>query len=383
LRRLQREARQLPVPPDVGQARTRFLGNLDAWACAEAVSTPTPTRRRALWLRPLLAGLATASVLAAVALVWSFTRREPAADNLSRPEPVLAARPGPTDRLLTRTLESTLRLVEPDSADEQVGVLAGLAADLRRTAIEVARQRPAGDLPLLAGLYQDVVRRGLAARARDLPAARAASVVRQLEEDERAISGAAGQMLPLLADHLRGMAEAARAARRDIRAGAPVGGGAVVRANPPPTPASGNDTMLLMTVVWHGLRLSEERDPVRRADCCADLADCLVKAIVWNSAAGATERAARLGSYLRPILERGVNGNLERVPVQKLDPARKAELERVWGHAGSATALLRKNLERAAPPVRQKLRRLLEFAQRWQAHGQPSSDRPGKPEGSK
>jgi hypothetical protein len=277
--------------------------------------------------------------------------------------------------LLTRALGHTVRLVEPTSSAEQVQVLTGLAADLRRTAVELAQQGPAADLPVVAGLYNQVVRRGLVAPTRGLPAGQAAAVVRQLEEDERAAAQAAGQALPLLAGHLQGMADTARQAGRDIRSRAAGLAGPFDRS----VPAGGTDRRaLLSAVVLHGLRLTEERDPLRRADCCADVADCIVEAIVWNSASGETERATRLGGYLGPVMERGVNGNLDRVQVQTLDPRRQAELERVCSRAGRSTALLQKNLERAPPTVRHDLRRLLETAHRWHERSRATGQRLGK-----
>jgi hypothetical protein len=382
LRRLDRETRLLPVPADNPRARALVLQKIGVGVGPTVPPPSVPASGRPPRHRRL-AFLSAALVLLGLGLGWFFWTRSLAPPHLPTepgpqppraagpppapppkrpkpPEPVApreVSSPLPEDYLLTSALEHTLRLADPSSPDEPVRVLADLAADLRRGAVSLARGRRSAQLDETAGLYEQVCQ-GLVGRAQaplgGVPPEDLTTLFVQLQDDRQALSRAAEQA-PEAAGPLQGMAAAARQALRDLRD----------RARSAPTQTSGAGSALLPAVVRSALRLAEERDPLRRADCCADAADRLVEAIVQASAAGRAERASRLATSLGALMERGVRGNLARVPVGELDPLRQVRVERLCRWAGQSAQVLRAGLARAPANVRRRLQHLLADSGRW------------------
>jgi hypothetical protein len=102
--------------------------------------------------------------------------------------------------------------------------------------------------------------------------------------------------------------------------------------------------LLLSSLVMNGLRLAEEIDPLKRADCCSDLADNLLQAIVTASVKGDQENVSTLGKHLSTFVERGVSANLARVPNN--DP-RVTELKQIMIRTNQILAALDKTVEQA------------------------------------
>lgn len=95
----------------------------------------------------------------------------------------------------------------------------------------------------------------------------------------------------------------------------------------------------------NGLRLAEESDPLQRAECCSDLADHLLQAIVTASVKGDQHNVSALGKHLGEFVERGVSANLARVPN---DDPRVAELKNVMQRTNQIMSALDQTLEQAA-----------------------------------
>ncbi len=70
------------------------------------------------------------------------------------------------------------------------------------------------------------------------------------------------------------------------------------------------DNDLIETLVQGGLRLAAQDDPVKRAECCNDVAECLAGEIQRAAENQDKERVAELGQYLDALLEQGVAANL-------------------------------------------------------------------------
>ncbi len=67
---------------------------------------------------------------------------------------------------------------------------------------------------------------------------------------------------------------------------------------------------LVQALVHGGLRLAGENDPLKRADYCTGLAECLVDEMRQAADDRETARVAELGQHLHALLEHGVAANL-------------------------------------------------------------------------
>src|SRR5207249_2743443 len=87
-----------------------------------------------------------------------------------------------------RALQCDVQLAQATARAEQLQALKGLAGELRGEAVRLSRDGPLEQVPLVARLYERVVRQGLTGRARALPAKQRQrafpALARQLEEDE-------------------------------------------------------------------------------------------------------------------------------------------------------------------------------------------------------
>jgi hypothetical protein len=392
LQALDQELRAIPLPAEAPAARDRLLRRLDLPARPGVELPARPPRlpsglpqpaRQAARLRgarrqswPLLAGVAAAALAVGLASGWLLWGGRPAGAPPPGPDTSAAgSAPRVGKDVLALVLAHDLRLARTLLPAEQLQALAAMAWDLRGEAIRLARQGPAQDLPLVAGLYEQVVWRGLVGRARALPAGQRAAclpaLAGQLAEGEREMGRLAGEVLPAVGEYLAGMASANREAGQFFRDGA---------AGPAPAPKPLSDDPscpLLAALVRDGLRLAEEQTPLRRAGCCADLADRLARSIALASAGPDPEQAARLGRCLGDVLDDGVAGNLARVRVEDLDEAQRVELEQVHQRAGRATAVLEGNLAQAPAAAQPGLRRALEASR----HGREQAENAGKGKG--
>lgn len=198
----------LPVPPS--SRRDLFLQQIRQGTVLPAPTTVTPSE---LWLgayRPppkerglqkLAVSLALAASLALFALAWwAWPHRAP--DKLVADPP-----------LVVRQKDRDHRLAQAQSPRERVKVLAKLARDLHREALELASRSNQEDLQVVALFYSEVVRDNLVEHARELPANDRPilkDVMQHLMYVESELGGlAAGGMEPNAAARLREIAQAA------------------------------------------------------------------------------------------------------------------------------------------------------------------------------
>jgi hypothetical protein len=310
----------------------------------EVNNWPSPFPRRRTWLR--FVGVVAAASVVLLGMVFYFhdpeTRpiHEPAnqasSDRLSR-----------DDLLLVRFVEQDLKLADNPSRVEQFAILLEMAGDLRREAIHLAVEGRNQDLALTSKLYERLLERGLERRVHSLAANEQLAVrteamqwLKRSREELAAARAQAPEVAAALAtvsrvtEHVQARLDQAHAA---------------VSSQPqPPEPMPEHPSyryVLLTALVDNGLRLSEESDPMRRADYCSDVADHLLQAVVNASAQGKREQASVLGKHLGAFVERGVSGNLARLPQ---DDPRPAELKLILLRAHQTLAHLEQSLDQLA-----------------------------------
>lgn len=138
---------------------------LESLSRGSGVVRPQPSARS---LRRVLGPLAaTAAAIAAGVGLWSVWPRAEA--------PVEMA--APRHQLLQRVVAAHTGLATAAGPKQRIGMLAALAGDLGGEARDLMHAATESDLNLLAGLYEDVVARGLVSQARQMnPLAEAAPV---------------------------------------------------------------------------------------------------------------------------------------------------------------------------------------------------------------
>jgi hypothetical protein len=258
------------------------------------------------------------------------------------------------------------------SSRDRIEALAILASELHGETRLLARADAPEELWALARLYEQVVREVTEKHVRDLPAAEHGQVLVPLAgrlawaeaEAERLArevpEASAGPLLDIAAAAHDGDQRLCALLHREKSAPLPPDGeGASVSA---PAPAERlrlfrRNRGLIEKVVQSGLLLAAERDPLRCAQCCADLAESL--AIEIKDAAHSKEgsRVAELGQHLRDLLKQGVAANVTTVrsQVEKAPPdssLRKdfAKLQRVHDQTTQVLQRLDRDLQRVVDP---------------------------------
>src|SRR5262249_7925215 len=124
---------------------------------------------------------------------------------------------------------------------------------------------------------------------------------------------------------------------------------------------SGTMRDLLGVLVLQGIDLAEEKDPLRRAQTCNEVADHLVQGILLASSGGDTVRAEKLGGFLGSVMDRGVATNLDRFQATASpDDARIQEMEKIDQKADETVGVLEKNLEKAPAVAQVGLKKAIE-----------------------
>jgi hypothetical protein len=366
LRDLDRELRCLPAPPVDPQALNALLQKLDQMpAPALPPTRPVPRPWPVNWR---LVGRVAAVLLLALGAGWLLLPPrphdpvpgdEPSAEQVAAVNALRSQEP-----LVARVLGHDLRLAAALQPAEQFQVLAELAHDLGAEALRQAGLEHNEGLAVVSLGYAQVVRRGLVGRARAVSAESrprlVAPVVKELQQTGSAADRLARNAAPDVREALLTLRAAAETAL------------ALLRGERPPAddlpplqiPAvSGSPRDLVGALVAEGIRLAEESDPLRRADCCVDVGDQFVAAIVQVAAADDAEQARQLGEYLGEVLARGVVPNLQRAHVAG-DARRQAEYRRISERGVKTAAVLRQKLEQSAPRVRVGLEEAIEAARR-------------------
>src|SRR5581483_9028326 len=127
----------------------------------------------------------------------------------------------------------------------------------------------------------------------------------------------------------------------------------------PSLPAVRDPSRLLATLVLSGLKLTEENDPISRADLCADLASRVVPSVILLSSGSDLQEAGDLGECLATLLNRGVIKNLDQAETKTILEARLVEMEKVRHRLLQVIALLDQNLAHAPPAARTGLQQAM------------------------
>lgn len=273
-----------------------------------------------------------------------------------------------------RILELVAAMSAATSEEDRIELLGDMAEELHSEVVILVERRELDQLPLLTGLYDTVVKDGLARAVAGLPEARRAAAVapllEQLRSAEEQMASLTDKALPAVAELVRPLQTSTQEAVELLRAGkAPVSR---------PASLPGQEQPLVAHLVHQGLRLATEQDPVRRADLSAELSPRVATAVVHLSVQGAPEQSANLELGLAELMENGVVSNLERAkpPVDK--PGREADLERMRKKAAQAMEVLEKNLANARAIGRAGLQRAFEASKEGKPPmGMPPWLRPG------
>jgi hypothetical protein len=214
LLQMERNVPLLPVPPSTG--REQFLrhvltgeplpGRNGTTAPPVAGRTGAVRRERGMQKTALATGLAAGLVLFAVGLLAIQSPQEVRGDHTSDP-------------FIKKLLDRDLKLASAATARERLQELAGLADDLRVETEMLARLSANEELERLAGLYQRVMRNGIARNAGKVPAADhegLRDVAFRLGEASRAAELTAAAH-PNSSGPLREIATAAREAEDTVR----------------------------------------------------------------------------------------------------------------------------------------------------------------------
>ncbi len=219
----ERMARRLPVPPSSAKAQVvRRILNVPAekpapdWAGERLRLAARRIKERGL--KKLAASSGLAAGLAFFAVLWW------AAAPVGPPKTagVPAVKSVKLDPFLDRVIQQQVRLAGGGTPREKVESLASLADAVYGEARGVAGVAPADALDRLAKCYRKVVRDGLVAQARALPAEERAAVLRAVSGRLSEVSGDAERLardLPAAeAAPLRDLAAEARDADLTLRA---------------------------------------------------------------------------------------------------------------------------------------------------------------------
>jgi hypothetical protein len=328
MRRLVRTEEELKsvVAPSSEAGLQRFLKRLDALPPQEAGPAALP-RPRLILRRSIVYWAASILFALGVSGMIYFTR-EPEPE-LPRPRvnPDHARTARAEDQLVARFVERDLVLAGTVVPAKQWQVLSEMADDLRTEAIRLADEKKPDDLPMVTSLYERVLQRGLVGRAGSLPEKERKELLQKLAQHlrnhDRALEDRLQQSPQNWLTLLQPMQKANRQSLDVLAADKVL---ARPQVEVPPSIPGGSDyrRLLLSALVMNGIRLAEETDPLKRADCCSDLADHLLQAIVTASVKGDDHNVSALGKNLGEFVDRGISVNLARVSVN--DP-RVAELK--------------------------------------------------------
>jgi hypothetical protein len=337
LSELEEKLQSTPVADD-DAGLAAFLQKIPALP-TQGAPTPRPRRRQ-----PLLAVAASILFFVGVGSMLFFLVEDP---------PVPGPLPGPRtaradDQLVSRFVQRDLLLADTTIPTKQWHLLAAMADDLREEAVRLTETNAPDNLPMVASLYERVLQRGLLGRAATLPDADRKALLQALAQQLRSQDVAMQQRLRAKPADWVTLLQPIQKATRQTADSLTVHHG--IPQSPPHAPEAipgGSDYrgLLLSALVMNGLRLAEESDPLKRADCCSDVADHLLQAIVTASVKGDQHNVSTLGRHLGEFVERGVSANLARVPN---DDPRVAELKNVMQRTNQIMLALDQTLEQAS-----------------------------------
>jgi hypothetical protein len=332
------EAHFQTLLPDTGLHA--FLARLPELPPRETIAVPMPARpaRRSAvyWAASILLLIGLAALLFNFGVTPDDTPPKP---------PIAQMKPRADDQLVARFVQRDLLLADTTAPKKQWQILSDMADDLRGEAIRLTDLKSPDDVPMVVGLYERVLQRGLVNRSKSLPDADRRDLMAALAQRLRTQDDDLQQRLRLAPADWTTLLEPLHKANR--RTADVLGAGvapAAFAADDAGAIPGGSDyrRLLLSALVMNGIRLAEEIDPLKRADCCSDLADTLLQAIVTASVKGDQGNVSSLGKHLGEFVERGVSVNLARVPPS--DP-RVAELKQIMQRTNQILGALDKTVE--------------------------------------
>ena len=380
LGRLDERVRAVPIPDGSKVAKEQFFKRL--------AETPGPSPQiRPEVARPVkktsqrsnLAIRCGAGLVAACALIavgWIMGRRDVPISIVEVPVPAPVAQKAPETplpkvtpkspaigtveksnqlALLVRILKHNGRLAETFDAAEQVHVLSSLAEDLKTELLESVRRDALDESVVLAELYAAVVRVGMLSRIDRLPpdARQALAAIYttrfQAAADEMIAKGQNARPMAkeLLAATASTASEAANAftglTRTDV-------------ASAEQTRQSSRS--ILQTIVYKGLAVASEPNPLERANLCSDATARIAPSVILLSATAAPAEADALGSGLGEWFDRGVAANLD--GIDRGNPAARDEAEKVRARAAKTFEAMEADLVKAPAAARDNVKRVID-----------------------
>jgi hypothetical protein len=157
---------QIPVPPAPGQKKEMMLGELMA-ADPVIATMPVPARRPGLGTEVLrflrtnatyVGGLA-AAVLVVVGIAWMLWPSGPGPDMAKKPQ---------KHPLLEKLARYDVAMARADTTAKKLDVLDGMADVIANEARGMSLIASEAELKQMAGWYEDVVKKGMIARAGEL-----------------------------------------------------------------------------------------------------------------------------------------------------------------------------------------------------------------------
>jgi hypothetical protein len=388
--RLIHEVHTAPLPPLPPVVKERILTQLEprtpaapaivpiAVAQAQPVALPMPHRR---WRWQRWHGWAAAALLC---LALGFGLARLARKGPEQPEPEV---PGPDAGYLAvedRLLERHLELAEAREPTRRLHVLSDMAADVRKESMEQARRGAAEDLKVLVWLHARILHEGILRVARALPrnAQSVTAVINKLHRAGESAEKQARTLPDAVAEPMRQLGQQAQEMSDALADGSDPG--------PPPAavgPARLDVRSLLSVLVATSLQMAHEEDPVKLAEHSTEVADTLTQQLIKKAGKVEDETVTRLAGQLEEVMERAVQGNLDRIDPEQIDPARQKQMEKVQEKAGAALAPMEPNLRQLPKQAQVNVRRALELAKQVQMKKdkkpvkgpKKDKDKPGKP----
>ncbi len=351
LEQLDNRVRSMPIAPSSPTAKESFRRRLaeasgptkvESVAADLSSTRPSESHTRRRVAARFVAGLVAASLL--LGLGWKLGRGDgppnvdvaavgPAsrgvAVNTGVEDPAtsdLTDRPGEL-AILLRVMKHNNRLAASYDLEEQARIFDAMAEDLRT---EILRRVERGSLEegmALAEMYGVVIRDGLLPRVSRLPPekkeALAKSLVAHFQKVSLEMDRFSRTSRPMAREALAlTKATATEAANR--MAGSSVGQSPtqaeIAHISPRP---------LLQTLVFKGLTLAAEPDPLNRADLCSDMAVRVAPSVMLLSAGASSDKAVAVGDCWGELLERGVAGNLEKLERERGKDAVREDVDKL------------------------------------------------------
>ncbi len=373
--RLIHEVSNAPLPPVPVAARQNLLAQLAPRPATLPLSAPTQPRPlpRKNWVAHSWTRWAAAAVLfLALGLGLAYMARpRPDGPLLGGDTPSEIVQGPVEDRVVARHLV----LSETREPSRRLNALNDMATDVREESLASARQGASDDVAFLVWLHSRILHDGVLRSVRDLPSnARSlvAPILHQLQQAEKGVAALMRNSPQQVASSLSQLGEQVRETIAALQGGPD---SAPPAAAPP---AVVTKRSLLQVLVVSSLQVAQEEDPVKRAEHSTDVAGRLADTLVEQAGKGVSDETNRLAESLEKVMERGVQGNLDKLDVDEMDDVRRKQFDRVQKRAGAAVQKVQPNMQQLPREAQLTLLRALELSQQLQGTQKSSKDKPRK-----